>query len=163
MQFTDFCHACIGHPVWFLLLLLSFYSERGEAALRILGLSPEDSGVYTCVATNVAGSVTCSASLRVSGESPVINSLTYEQQLFPNKQTKSYLRSYLNKSACLEKLEVVISVLNSFWIQHILRDSWWWQWSFMEKQLWVVLHGDHWTRKVRIYWWNPPLFFSVWL
>uniref|UniRef100_A0A8C9XHR0 non-specific serine/threonine protein kinase n=1 Tax=Sander lucioperca TaxID=283035 RepID=A0A8C9XHR0_SANLU len=44
------------------------YSETGEAALRILGVSVEDSGVYTCVATNVAGSVTSSASLRVSGE-----------------------------------------------------------------------------------------------
>ncbi|XP_040923754.1 triple functional domain protein-like [Betta splendens] len=43
------------------------YSETGEAALRILGVSPEDGGVYTCVATNVAGSVTSSASLRVSG------------------------------------------------------------------------------------------------
>uniref|UniRef100_A0A8C2XPW3 non-specific serine/threonine protein kinase n=1 Tax=Cyclopterus lumpus TaxID=8103 RepID=A0A8C2XPW3_CYCLU len=45
------------------------YSETGEATLRILGVSVEDSGVYTCVATNVAGSVTSSASLRVSGES----------------------------------------------------------------------------------------------
>uniref|UniRef100_A0A665UMS5 non-specific serine/threonine protein kinase n=1 Tax=Echeneis naucrates TaxID=173247 RepID=A0A665UMS5_ECHNA len=44
------------------------FSETGEAALHILGVSVEDSGVYTCVATNVAGSVTSSASLRVSGE-----------------------------------------------------------------------------------------------
>uniref|UniRef100_A0A4W6EPM2 non-specific serine/threonine protein kinase n=1 Tax=Lates calcarifer TaxID=8187 RepID=A0A4W6EPM2_LATCA len=44
----------------------------GEAALRILGVSVEDSGVYSCVATNVAGSVTSSASLRVSGEVPVM-------------------------------------------------------------------------------------------
>ena len=51
---------------------LPFYSETGEAALCILGASVEDSGVYTCVATNVAGSVTSSASLRVSGESPVM-------------------------------------------------------------------------------------------
>ncbi|KAI9520360.1 hypothetical protein NQZ68_018667 [Dissostichus eleginoides] len=43
------------------------YSETGEAALCIVGASVEDSGVYTCVATNVAGSVTSSASLRVSG------------------------------------------------------------------------------------------------
>lgn len=50
--------------------LSSFYSETEEAALRILGVSVEDSGVYTCVATNVAGSVTSSASLRVSGASP---------------------------------------------------------------------------------------------
>ncbi|XP_068592101.1 triple functional domain protein isoform X1 [Cebidichthys violaceus] len=43
------------------------HSETGEAALRILGVSVEDSGVYVCVASNVAGSVTSSASLRVSG------------------------------------------------------------------------------------------------
>lgn len=49
-----------------------FYSETEEATLRILGVSVEDTGVYTCVATNVAGSVTSSASLRVSGESPVM-------------------------------------------------------------------------------------------
>ncbi|XP_026150157.1 triple functional domain protein [Mastacembelus armatus] len=43
------------------------YSETGEASLRILGASVEDSGVYSCVATNVAGSVTSSASLQVLG------------------------------------------------------------------------------------------------
>ncbi|KAM4633832.1 triple functional domain protein [Polymixia lowei] len=43
------------------------YSETGEATLHILGVSVEDGGLYTCVATNVAGSVTSSASLRVSG------------------------------------------------------------------------------------------------
>ena len=54
---------------YFMVCFLSFYySETGEAALRILGVSVEDSGVYTCVATNVTGSVTSSASLRVSGE-----------------------------------------------------------------------------------------------
>ncbi|KAM9782627.1 LOW QUALITY PROTEIN: triple functional domain protein [Neosynchiropus ocellatus] len=43
------------------------YSDTGEATLNILGASVEDSGVYTCVASNVVGSVTSSASLRVSG------------------------------------------------------------------------------------------------
>lgn len=42
-------------------------SETGEAVLNILGVSVEDGGVYTCVATNVSGSVTSSASLRVAG------------------------------------------------------------------------------------------------
>uniref|UniRef100_A0A3B5BJV3 non-specific serine/threonine protein kinase n=1 Tax=Stegastes partitus TaxID=144197 RepID=A0A3B5BJV3_9TELE len=41
------------------------YSETGEASLRILAASVEDSGVYTCVATNIAGTVTSSSSLRV--------------------------------------------------------------------------------------------------
>lgn len=42
------------------------YSETGEASLHVLQVSLEDSGVYTCVATNVAGTVTSSASLTVS-------------------------------------------------------------------------------------------------
>ncbi|XP_041737463.2 triple functional domain protein-like isoform X2 [Coregonus clupeaformis] len=42
------------------------YSDTGEATLRIMGVSVEDDGVYTCVATNVVGSVSSSASLRVS-------------------------------------------------------------------------------------------------
>lgn len=43
------------------------YSESDEATLRILRVSAEDSGVYSCVATNAAGSVSTSASLTVSG------------------------------------------------------------------------------------------------
>ncbi|XP_053289185.1 triple functional domain protein [Pleuronectes platessa] len=43
------------------------HSETGEAALCILGVSVEDSGVYTCVATNVAGTVTSYAGVTVSG------------------------------------------------------------------------------------------------
>ncbi|CAB1334216.1 unnamed protein product [Coregonus sp. 'balchen'] len=39
---------------------------KASATLRIMGVSVEDDGVYTCVATNVVGSVSSSASLRVS-------------------------------------------------------------------------------------------------
>ncbi|KAM9512920.1 triple functional domain protein-like isoform 1-T1 [Salvelinus alpinus] len=42
------------------------YSDTGEATLLIMGVSVEDDGEYTCVATNVVGSVSSSASLRVS-------------------------------------------------------------------------------------------------
>ncbi|XP_054619198.1 triple functional domain protein isoform X2 [Dunckerocampus dactyliophorus] len=41
------------------------YSDTGEATLRIIGVSLDDDGVYTCIATNELGSVTSSASLRV--------------------------------------------------------------------------------------------------
>lgn len=51
---------------------MCWYSETEEATLRIVGVSIEDSGVYTCVATNVTGSVTSSANLTVSGKRPVI-------------------------------------------------------------------------------------------
>lgn len=43
------------------------YSETGEATLRIVGVTSEDDGMYTCIATNDMGSVTSSASLRVLG------------------------------------------------------------------------------------------------
>lgn len=66
VQVTEY-KDCLVH-----LSFCSFCSETGEAVLHILEVSVEDSGVYTCVATNVAGSVTSSASLRVSGESYVI-------------------------------------------------------------------------------------------
>uniref|UniRef100_A0A8C2IWH3 non-specific serine/threonine protein kinase n=1 Tax=Cyprinus carpio TaxID=7962 RepID=A0A8C2IWH3_CYPCA len=44
------------------------YSETGEATLRIVGVTSEDDGMYTCIATNDIGSVTSSASLRVLGK-----------------------------------------------------------------------------------------------
>lgn len=44
------------------------FSDTGEATLRIIGVSSEDDGVYTCVATNELGSTTSSASLRVLGK-----------------------------------------------------------------------------------------------
>lgn len=43
-------------------------------------VSVEDSGAYTCVATNVAGSVTSSANLTVSGKRPVIVSDFWKPQ-----------------------------------------------------------------------------------
>ncbi|XP_029103892.1 triple functional domain protein isoform X2 [Scleropages formosus] len=43
------------------------YSDTGEATLRIVGVSSEDDGVYTCIATNDVGTASSSASLRVLG------------------------------------------------------------------------------------------------
>ncbi|XP_048363555.1 triple functional domain protein isoform X3 [Sphaerodactylus townsendi] len=43
------------------------YSDVGEASLKILGVTTEDDGIYTCVAANDMGSVSSSASLRVLG------------------------------------------------------------------------------------------------
>ncbi|XP_053570468.1 triple functional domain protein isoform X2 [Bombina bombina] len=43
------------------------YSDLGEATLKIIGVTTDDDGVYTCVAANDMGSVSSSSSLRVLG------------------------------------------------------------------------------------------------
>lgn len=44
-----------------------FPSDLGEASLKIVGVTAEDDGIYTCIAANDMGSVSSSASLRVLG------------------------------------------------------------------------------------------------
>uniref|UniRef100_A0A8C3LVC4 non-specific serine/threonine protein kinase n=1 Tax=Chrysolophus pictus TaxID=9089 RepID=A0A8C3LVC4_CHRPC len=41
--------------------------DLGEASLKIIGVTAEDDGIYTCIAANDMGSVSSSASLRVLG------------------------------------------------------------------------------------------------
>jgi len=41
------------------------YSDLGEATLKIVGVTTEDDGIYTCIAVNDMGSASSSASLRV--------------------------------------------------------------------------------------------------
>lgn len=43
-------------------------SDLGEAALKIIGVTTEDDGIYTCIAVNDMGSASSSASLRVLGK-----------------------------------------------------------------------------------------------
>ncbi|XP_012819809.1 triple functional domain protein isoform X3 [Xenopus tropicalis] len=43
------------------------YSDLGEATLKIVGVTTEDDGIYTCIATNDLGSVSASSNLRVLG------------------------------------------------------------------------------------------------
>lgn len=43
-------------------------SDLGEASLKIVGVTTDDDGIYTCIAVNDMGSASCSASLRVLGE-----------------------------------------------------------------------------------------------
>lgn len=56
--------------MFFVRIIIPFFhhSETGEATLRIVGVTSEDDGMYTCIATNDIGSVTSSASLRVLGK-----------------------------------------------------------------------------------------------
>ncbi|XP_077209455.1 triple functional domain protein isoform X2 [Paroedura picta] len=42
-------------------------SDLGEASLKVIGVTTEDDGIYTCVAANDMGSISSSASLRVLG------------------------------------------------------------------------------------------------
>uniref|UniRef100_A0A8C3IZ16 Trio Rho guanine nucleotide exchange factor n=1 Tax=Chrysemys picta bellii TaxID=8478 RepID=A0A8C3IZ16_CHRPI len=44
-----------------------FCSDLGEASLKIIGVTTDDDGIYTCIAANDMGSVSSSASLRVLG------------------------------------------------------------------------------------------------
>lgn len=43
-------------------------SDFGEAALKIVGVTTDDDGIYTCIAVNDMGSASSSASLRVLGK-----------------------------------------------------------------------------------------------
>ncbi|KAG8512622.1 LOW QUALITY PROTEIN: Triple functional domain protein [Galemys pyrenaicus] len=43
------------------------YSDLGEATLKIVGVTTEDDGIYTCIAVNDMGSASSAASLRVLG------------------------------------------------------------------------------------------------
>ncbi|KAM3916775.1 striated muscle preferentially expressed protein kinase isoform 2-T2 [Leptodactylus fuscus] len=48
----------------------NFVYDDAECSLVILNAAPEDSGVYTCTARNLAGEVSCKAELQVSKEEP---------------------------------------------------------------------------------------------
>lgn len=58
LQFSNFC----------LLIMYFLFSETGEVTLRISPATLDDSGTYTCIASNDVGSVTSSAYLRVLGQ-----------------------------------------------------------------------------------------------
>lgn len=58
LQFSNFC----------LLIIYFLFSETGEVTLRISPATLDDSGTYTCIASNDVGSVTSSAYLRVLGQ-----------------------------------------------------------------------------------------------
>lgn len=105
-------------------------SETGEATLRIVGVSSEDDGVYTCVAANDLGSVTSSASLRVLGETPhkhahiCTNIFPQYCSVIPHSHT-----SFHTLFPCIW--------LNSACLCSCVQ---WWGQGELEGQLWVPLH-----------------------
>lgn len=42
-------------------------SDSGEITLKICNLMPQDSGIYTCIATNDHGTTSTSATVKVQG------------------------------------------------------------------------------------------------
>lgn len=50
---------------------ITFVYDDNECSLVVLNTSPEDSGVYTCTAKNLAGSVSCKAELTVHTGKPL--------------------------------------------------------------------------------------------
>uniref|UniRef100_A0A8C3EW25 non-specific serine/threonine protein kinase n=1 Tax=Corvus moneduloides TaxID=1196302 RepID=A0A8C3EW25_CORMO len=62
-------HNTLSNDVWQLYYCIQSCCEidLGEASLKIVGVTAEDDGIYTCIAANDMGSVSSSASLRVLG------------------------------------------------------------------------------------------------
>ena len=61
-------------------------SDLGEAALKIVGVTTEDDGIYTCIAVNDMGSASSSASLRVLGK---LHPKPHPHSLWPEVHDKS--------------------------------------------------------------------------
>lgn len=49
------------------------HSDSGELTLKICNLMPQDSGIYTCVATNEHGTASTSATIKVQGSTFDLN------------------------------------------------------------------------------------------
>uniref|UniRef100_A0A8V5G0C2 non-specific serine/threonine protein kinase n=1 Tax=Melopsittacus undulatus TaxID=13146 RepID=A0A8V5G0C2_MELUD len=62
--------------------------DLGEASLKIIGVTAEDDGIYTCIAANDMGSVSSSASLRVLGR----HQTEHEVQIFLLLQISETIR-----------------------------------------------------------------------
>jgi len=58
---------------WFIIQASFIHSDSGELTLKICNLMPQDSGIYTCVATNEHGTASTSATIKVQGSASDIN------------------------------------------------------------------------------------------
>ncbi|KAG9466714.1 hypothetical protein GDO78_016220 [Eleutherodactylus coqui] len=68
----------------------NFVYDDAECSLVILNATPEDSGVYTCTARNVAGEVSCKAELQVCKEEPGVGSALDESDGLKFRRLSDY-------------------------------------------------------------------------
>ncbi|XP_075173221.1 striated muscle preferentially expressed protein kinase isoform X3 [Anomaloglossus baeobatrachus] len=68
----------------------NFVYDDAECSLVILNAAPEDSGVYTCTARNVAGEVSCKAELQVCKEEPGAGSAMDESDGMKSRRLSDY-------------------------------------------------------------------------
>ncbi|XP_069838652.1 striated muscle preferentially expressed protein kinase isoform X2 [Dendropsophus ebraccatus] len=68
----------------------NFVYDDAECSLVILNAAPEDSGVYTCTARNLAGEVSCKAELQVCREEPGVGSALDESDGLISRRLSDY-------------------------------------------------------------------------
>ncbi|XP_075037113.1 striated muscle preferentially expressed protein kinase isoform X2 [Mixophyes fleayi] len=68
----------------------NFVYDDAECSLVTLNTSPEDSGVYTCTARNVAGELSCKAELQVCKEEPGARSALEETDGLKSRRLTDY-------------------------------------------------------------------------
>ncbi|KAM8933730.1 striated muscle preferentially expressed protein kinase [Pelodytes ibericus] len=68
----------------------NFVYDDTECSLVILNTSPEDSGVYTCTARNLAGELSCKAELQVYAEDPGACSAMDESSILKVRRLTDY-------------------------------------------------------------------------
>lgn len=64
--------------------------DDNECSLVVLNARPEDSGVYTCTARNLAGSVSCKAELTVHEGKRSTKKATKYNNLLKRRNNKSF-------------------------------------------------------------------------
>lgn len=89
------------------------FSDIGEATLKIVGVTTEDDGIYTCIAVNDMGSASSSASLRVLGKPPGAGHLCQrspEVQCIRHTWCGMKFRTEGHVSKCPEEAQTAVSV-----------------------------------------------------
>ncbi|XP_068102124.1 striated muscle preferentially expressed protein kinase isoform X2 [Hyperolius riggenbachi] len=105
----------------------NFVYDDTECSLVILNASPEDSGVYTCTARNIAGELSCKAELQVCTEKPGARSALDKSDGLKSRRITdyytihkeigrgafSYVRHVVDKSSGLDMAAKFISLRGS--------------------------------------------------